>query len=78
MAAAITTTATTLEGQLMEVAAAMQLAEVAATAADEAFEQLLTIATDAEGQSITVSVTLPATVSGTAGNITFAPQTYLP
>lgn len=79
MAAAITTTATTIEAQLFEVAGKMQELEAAAAAADTTgtFEQLLTIATDAEGGSVTVSATLPASVASTAGVLTFTPNEYL-
>jgi hydroxymethylglutaryl-CoA reductase len=78
MAAAVTTTATTLEAQLVEVAQSIQDAEAAATAADANFESLLTIAADPEEGSITITVTLPATVAGSGGNLTFTPTEYLP
>ena len=64
MAAAVVTSASTLEGQLVEVAHAIQSAEETAAAADSAFEPLLTIASDPEEGTITVTVSLPATVSG--------------
>lgn len=77
MAAAITTTATSLEKQLFEVAGKMQELEVAATAANEEFEQLMNIAIDAEGGSVTLSITLPATIASTGGILTFTPAEYL-
>lgn len=78
MAAAITTTATTLEGQYVEVAIAMQNAEKTAAAADPDFEPRLTLAPDAEGGTLTISATLPVTLGGTAGNLSLTPQPYLP
>ncbi|NJL48733.1 MAG: hypothetical protein HC929_16195 [Leptolyngbyaceae cyanobacterium SM2_5_2] len=74
---AITTTATKAVAQLFEVAAAIQAAEIAAVAADPTFEPLLTIATDAEGQTMTVALTVTATVSGTGGQVLFTPVDYL-
>lgn len=78
MAASITTTGTTLESQLIEVATAMQLAEAVAVAADETFEERVTISPDTDGGTITVSATIPAVITGTAGNLQFAPSEYLP
>lgn len=77
MAAALVTTATTIEKQLFEVAGKMQELEAAAAAADEAFEQLLTIAIDAEGGSVTITATLPAAVASVGGVLTFTPNEYL-
>lgn len=79
MAAAHTTTATTIEAQLFEIAGKIQELEVAAAEADATgtFEQLMNIAVDAEGGSVTMSVTLPATVSSVGGILTFAPNEYL-
>ena len=77
MAAAITTTATSVEKQLFEVAAAIQDLEQAAATADPTFTPLLTLAIDAEGGTVTVTATLPATVTGTGGTLSFAPQEYL-
>lgn len=77
MAAAIVTTATTLEGQLFEIVGAMQSQEVTKAAADPNFSPLVTLATDAEGGTITVAATLPATVASTAGTVSFTPTAYL-
>lgn len=79
MAAAITTTATTIEKQLFEVAGKMQELEVTAAAADTTgtFEQLMNIAVDAEGGAVTLSITLPATVASVGGVLTFTPSEYL-
>lgn len=78
MSASIVTTATTLEGQLFEVAAEIQKREATTAAADPTFSPLLTLSTDAEGGTITVAATVPATVGGTAGTVSFAPTPYLP
>lgn len=77
MAAAIVSTATTVEAQLFEVAGAIQALEAAESLVDPAFEQLLTIATDPESNTITVTATLPAVVAATAGVISFTPSEYL-
>lgn len=72
MAASITTTAADLETQLFEVAGAIQELEVAQSATNR-----LTITPNVEAQTITVSFTCPATFSGTGGNISMSPSTYL-
>lgn len=79
MAAPITTTATSAEKQLFEVAGAIQALEVAAAAADTTgtFEPLLTIAVDAEGGAVTLTATLPATITSTGGVLAFTPSEYL-
>lgn len=77
MAAAVTTTATTVEAQLFEVAGAIQDLEQAALAANPDFESLLTIAADAEGGTVTVTATLPATFTSTGGVLSFTPGEYL-
>lgn len=77
MAAAITTTATTAEAQLFEVAGAIQDLEAAALAANPDFEQLLTIATDAEAGTVTVTATIPAAFTSTGGVLSFTPTEYL-
>lgn len=79
MAAAHTTTATTIEAQIFEVAGKIQELEVAAAAADTTgtFEQLMNIAVDAEGGTVTLAITLPATVASTGGVLTFTPNEYL-
>lgn len=79
MAAAHTTTATTIEKQLFEVAGKMQELEVAAAAADTTgtFSPLLNMAIDAEGGSVTLAITLPATISTVGGVLSFTPSEYL-
>ena len=76
MASAITTTSTTLEGQLVEVAKAMQQAELAIPEVNR--PNNVTIALDPETLGISVSATLEATLSGTAGAVTMTPVAYLP
>lgn len=78
MAAALTTTSTTIEKQLFEVAGKIQELEQAAAEADPAFVPLLTLALDAEGGTVTVTATLPATIGSAGGVLSFTPDTYLP
>lgn len=78
MAAPVTTTATTAEAQLFEVAGKLQELEVVALSTDPAFESALTLAIDAEGGTVTVTATLPATISSSGGVLTFTPTPYLP
>jgi hydroxymethylglutaryl-CoA reductase len=79
MAAAVVTTATTIEKQIVEVAAAIEALEKAAIAADTAgtFTPRLTLSTDVEAAEVTVSITLPAVVSGTGGTVSLVPEAYL-
>jgi hypothetical protein len=77
MAAPITTTATSAEKQLFEVAGALQALEVAAAEADPAFEPALTLAIDAEGGTVTVTATLPAVITSSGGVLSFTPEDYL-
>jgi hypothetical protein len=75
MAAAITTTATTLEGQLLEVAGAMQAAELAVP--EETRPDNVQILPDAESGTITVSVNMEAAFSASGGEISFTAVPYL-
>jgi hypothetical protein len=77
MAASITTTGTSVEKQLFEVAGAMQALETAAAAADPEFVPLVTLAIDAEANTVTVTATLPAIVTSTGGVLAFTPDEYL-
>jgi hypothetical protein len=77
MAAPITTTATTAEAQLFEIAGAIQALETTEATNDPTFEPALTLAIDAEGGTVTVTATLPATVTSTGGVLTFTPTPYL-
>ena len=76
MAAAITTTATSLEGQLYEVAIAMQQAELAIDAASR--PDNTQIGYDTENLLANITVQLPVTLSGSGGAATFTASTYLP
>jgi predicted nucleotidyltransferase len=78
MSAPVTTTATSAEKQLFEVAGTLQAREVAAAEADPAFEPRLTVAIDAEGGTVTITATLPATITSDGGVLSFTPQDYLP
>ncbi len=76
MAAAITTTATTLEGQALEIALAIQAAE-ATQSTDEIPLNNITITPDTEASTVAVALTLPTTLSGAAGAITYTADEYL-
>lgn len=75
MAASITTTATTLESQLLEVAGAIQEGELALPEADR--PDNVQILPDAENGTISVTVTLGAVFSSTGGDVTFTAIEYL-
>lgn len=75
MADPITTTATSLEAQLLEVAGAMQEAELALPEAER--PDNVSIIPDVENGSISVSVTLAATFAATGGELTFTTTEYL-
>lgn len=76
MAAAITTTATTLEGQLVEVVRAIESAEKAVPEATR--QNRISVNLDVDNGRIAISAAFDATISGAGGNITFAPVAYLP
>lgn len=76
MSAAITTTATTLEGQVLEVMLALQALEVAQTTADNDLNRT-TLAPDTEANEIALAVTLPVSLSGASGAITYTATEYL-
>lgn len=78
MADALVTTGTTIEKQLFEIAGKMQELETTAAAANSEFTSLLTLALDAEGGTMTLTATLPATIASTAGVLSFTPDEYLP
>ncbi len=75
MAASITTTASSLEGQLYEVAIAIQEAELAV--AEDSRPDNMTINYDLENLQVSISATLPVTLSGSGGSATIAADTYL-
>lgn len=77
MAASVTTTATTLEGQLWEVAVRAQVAELAIDPATRPNNVTTTI--DTENQTVSVTFTAPATFSvSSSGALVASPTTYLP
>jgi hypothetical protein len=80
MAAAITTTATTLEGQFIEVAQAIEVKERAYNLANPTLAQAqsVSLSLDPENASISVSATMAATVGGTGGQVSMSPTAYLP
>lgn len=71
MAAAITTTATTLEGQLAEIAGALQTAEAA--------ENLnrVTVNFNAEAGSVVISANLPAVFGSSGAALSMTVSEYL-
>lgn len=76
MAAPITTTATSLEGQLFEVIQAMQLLELAIPEAERPDQ--VTIAPDFEGLTATLTGTIPITfATGANGKMEVLAGTYL-
>jgi hypothetical protein len=76
MAAPITTTATTLEGQFFEVSKAMQEAELSIPEANR--PDNVAILVDLEALTTTITLTLEIQLSGTGGNLTVTPVPYLP
>lgn len=75
MAAAITTTATTLEAQLIEVAQAV-LAEEQGIAAEERPNRI-GLAIDTEALQANVSFNVDVTVGGSGGVLSYEPVSYL-
>jgi hypothetical protein len=75
MAAAATLSATSLEGQALEVARLIQSAELAIAA--DTRPNNVTIAPDLEAQTVTLTITLPVVLSGSGGAFTLTAGTYL-
>lgn len=75
MAASITTTATTLVAQTLEVAGALQLAELALPV--ETRPDNISIIPDPEGSTISISMTIPVTFSSAGGTVSFTAVDYL-
>lgn len=76
MAAAISTTATTLEAQAFEIAQEMQLKELAVPV--ETRPNNVSIDPDFEGLTMTISMTIPFTFTvGSAGKMEVVAGTYL-
>lgn len=76
MAAAITTTSTTLEGQLFEVANAVQAAELALPEASR--PNRITIGYDTETLTVTISANFNVNNVVSGSQSTFSPVAYLP
>ena len=76
MAAAITTTATTLEGQILEVVNSANAQEQALS--DELNLGLFSVAMDPEGGTVTVTATINATFAASGDALTITAQEYLP
>lgn len=76
MAAAITTTSATIEGQLLEVARELQEAELAIV--EENRPNRVGLNLDVDALQVTVTVQLPVTFSGTGGAFSIAATPYLP
>lgn len=77
MAASVTSTATTLEGQLWELALQVQLAELAIPV--ETRPDNIQTRIDTEGQTISVTFSAPATFTvSDSGALVASPTVYLP
>ena len=75
MAAPITTTSTTLEGQLVEVASALQEAEAAVT---DNPENRVSLQFDLDNNSIGVQANVSAVFSHVGGKASMEATSYLP
>ena len=76
MAAAITTSATSIEGQALEVARELQVLEAAQSTADVPLNNVQ-IDTDIESGLVSITMTLPTALSGTGGAFTLSASEYL-
>ena len=76
MAAAVSSTATTAEGQFLDIARELQVLE-SAQSTDETPLNNVQIDTDIENGTVTVTATLPITLGGTAGALTVTAGEYL-
>ena len=75
MSKAISTKATTLSGQVVEVCNALQQAELAV--AQENRPENINITSDSEEGTITIAATIPATLTGTGGIFSLTPVDYV-
>jgi hypothetical protein len=75
MAAPITTTATNLVAQMLEVAGAVQSAELALP--EETRPDNISFTPDTEAGTIAISISLPVTFSSAAGKISYTAVDYL-
>ncbi|MGD1858160.1 MAG: hypothetical protein ACFB2W_28320 [Leptolyngbyaceae cyanobacterium] len=76
MAAAVSSTATTAEGQFLDIARELQVLEAAQSTDDTPLNNVQ-IDTDLEAGTVTVSATLPITLGGAAGALTVTAGEYL-
>lgn len=76
MAAAITTSSSTLEGQLLEVAIAMQQAEIGASTADVTLDNVQ-VSFDTDAGEAAITATLPVTLNLTSGAPNFSANAYV-
>lgn len=76
MAAAVSSTATTAEGQFLDIARELQLLE-AAQSTDETPLNNIQLDTDIEAGTVTVTAILPITLGGQAGALTVTAAPYL-
>ncbi|MDV3350744.1 hypothetical protein QGP82_18695 [Leptothoe sp. LEGE 181152] len=76
MAAAMTTSATSIEGQALEVARELQVLEAAQSTADVPLNNVQ-IDTDIESGLVSITMTLPTALSGTGGAFTLSASEYL-
>ena len=76
MAAPVSSTASTAEGQFLDVARELQILE-AAQSTDETPLNNIQIDTDIENGTVTVSATLPITLGGAAGSLSVTAAEYL-
>lgn len=76
MATPVSSTASTAEGQFLDVARELQILE-AAQSTDETPLNNIQIDTDIENGTVTVSATLPITLGGAAGSLSVTAAEYL-
>jgi hypothetical protein len=75
MAAAITTASTTLEGQALEIAVAMQAAELSVAA--ETRPNNVEVDFSTEDEQVAITMNLPIVLSVVSGAPKFTAETYL-
>ncbi|MEM9977930.1 MAG: hypothetical protein AAF808_09910 [Cyanobacteria bacterium P01_D01_bin.2] len=76
MAAAVSSTATTAEGQFLDIARELQSLEAAQSTDDTPINNVQ-LDTDIEAGTVTISATLPIALSGSGGALTVTAQEYL-
>jgi hypothetical protein len=75
MAASVTLSANSLEGQIFEACRKLQELEFAVP--EETRPNNITLAPDLEAGQISITITLPITLSGSGGSMTLSAGTYL-